>query len=1828
MTAGNVVAPAGATGAYASFERVRVALESAGLKYVGRKHNEAVACCPVHDDTHPSLHISWRRDQDKGFTLLHCHGCQAGGADVVAAIGLGLADLYDEPLPKRVRAFERVGRSPQQRRAGARRGNLGRLPALIPTPGPLPTPDHAHSWTQVERYCYTDALGEIIQRVLREECQVGGRHKRFRQEFTTRTGGWAQRKPSGFTSVLYRAPQVAEAVAAGTEVWLMEGEKDVHAAEGVGLVATTNAQGSASFGAHLAGALGGARVVVMLDRDAAGWARGVSAHQALSEVGASIELRLPAVEGPKADFSDHIQAGLGVADLVRVSVGEVATWNAHTGAASAGQALERAGAQLQAHLDLAEGAGEGEGEHRASAARWAAQMQVRLEELSVAVEQVHGHGLRAGSAWAGQAMAEAQALLRSASERTRRCHQRAGQPVPAALRQADDQKPGDPGPSTPGASPAPAPAAGPERFMVEGGQIVEFTPTRAKRAGEVVDPHDGSVKMLLSVAVTLVARKFAEVAQSEDIEHVALMGRSAAPKTRVRHLAPLAAVQLSYPHPATGEAIDFEVAADAWEDHSWIKALPFAVDYDHRRSGLENLRRAIIAVSPNAQNLTLHRSTGWRSDEQGGHYFVHAGGAITADGTTHVETGFSSAMVRYDLPDPTQDPTALREAFFEHSGGMLDRLPERVAAPLLGHIYRSAMGHNPWMGFLVGSPGSYKTSVASKLMHHFGEGWDHTRPGSSMSGNGDTLNTLRFKLHQAKDVTYWMDDFAPSDSWINAVKLTETVARLLHNQEERGRTARDGQSITEGTPPRASGLCTSEVMPRPGSGAQRMLVVPLDKDDVDTELLFALDEAPSRHGRALVMSSFISWLAQDLPGARSRYMAAADDFADQLAQGGQSVRASAAVGHTWAGWAAMSDFLFERGAITDVEHVALRERVRVGLVAASVASSDPDQPRSTGARVLALVRYALEQGIAHVEDVRTADCPPWPMGARLGWRRQILDQDSYGGINRQRFERAGVIKLGYVLHDPGPRDRGAELMCGVNQLEAVIKAAGATLAERLEIDGVTAVRALDEMGVLVTDRSDKNRRTVKCVIHCEGKRAARMVTIRLDALLGEDDQDQHDGGQHEEPQVDDPGEPAVVLTALPATPAPPAPQSDEQMIDLRDHAALQPVDLRPMALSGAEAHVSAGGPATPQMSPPRGGPARSADEHEDETVAFISRPYTDAQGIVGYSQRLAVPAPCVMCGQMAAVAIEDVAIHVHAFAQSTAATRDEEAPSTPSEQCPAPGRSHGNGPHPDATDPEPGAPAQTVGAGGQNGHVVEDVEPRSAQQDTEAPPQRPGAAEASPAATVHDGQVGTRQAAPRRASATAARAGFRAAAAVVDVDGIWCSNGEHLDLAGPMKHMGDLVDLAASLNLGSQVTSHSREAGQIWLGRALARRMGIDVQVIEGAGATRQREVTRQVTSTSAAVQDAVAAGYGFGGGGSPALGAWTRVFTEGARAWVVLIPALFSATHPLVDGAHDNATLARRLGLYATALGHPFQITAGVTGMDLLGALHQRDRERLMGVHTPVAPAMGNTEIDFDWCRVPDEVEAGHGFVHAYDRSGSYLAAAASLDVGVGAPTHHPDGAEFTGEPGYWSLVIPDNPNPSAPHLLDPTGRHVGTSRWVSTPALALAAEQGWVIPTITEAYTWPNKSRVFDSWCKRLGAARTVLDTDNADAQAARDQIKLTYAATIGLMGSHPAAERTGYAPERRHAVIAKARANIMRRITQIGADCGRWPVAVFTDAIIFTSPHADPVQAWPGREGDLGRGLGKYKVAASAPLAEHVAHLSGGAYRGMDALLGRDG
>ncbi len=127
--------------------------------------------------------------------------------------------------------------------------------------------------------------------------------------------------------------------------------------------------------------------------------------------------------------------------------------------------------------------------------------------------------------------------------------------------------------------------------------------------------------------------------------------------------------------------------------------------------------------------------------------------------------------------------------------------------------------------------------------------------------------------------------------------------------------------------------------------------------------------------------------------------------------------------------------------------------------------------------------------------------------------------------------------------------------------------------------------------------------------------------------------------------------------------------------------------------------------------------------------------------------------------------------------------------------------------------------------------------------------------------------------------------------------------------------------------------------------------------------------------------------------------------------------------------------------------------------GMDVTTSTGQREHRRvkeLFAPYTPVPPAeASNTERDLDWSRVPSEQERQLPYLHAYDRGGSYMAGAASLEFSIGEPVHHPDDRPFDKRlPGYWLIDVPENGDWRLPNPLAPGGTKAPDHPiWVTTP-------------------------------------------------------------------------------------------------------------------------------------------------------------------------------
>lgn len=246
---------------------VIAALERQGRRF--KHHGDQVdAQCPAHDDHAPSLSVTYNRTTGK--VLVNCHvGCAPD--EVIAALDLTWSDLFDTESEDQDRV---------------------RRPEIVAT------------------YDYADEHGEVVFQKVRYA------PKDFRVRRPDGRGGWTW-KLGDTRRVLYRLPELRAAVAAGKTVLIAEGEKDAdRAVAELGVAATTNFEGAAKEGQRpkwrreYAEQLRGAtRVIIVADNDPAGYAHAAAVHASLVGVVGQVGIFRAAVDEPKADLSDHLDAG-------------------------------------------------------------------------------------------------------------------------------------------------------------------------------------------------------------------------------------------------------------------------------------------------------------------------------------------------------------------------------------------------------------------------------------------------------------------------------------------------------------------------------------------------------------------------------------------------------------------------------------------------------------------------------------------------------------------------------------------------------------------------------------------------------------------------------------------------------------------------------------------------------------------------------------------------------------------------------------------------------------------------------------------------------------------------------------------------------------------------------------------------------------------------------------------------------------------------------------------------------------------------------------------------------------------------------------------------------------------------------------------------------------------------------------------------------------------------------------------------------------------------------------------------------------------------------
>ncbi len=1732
-----------------SFDRILAALESNDRHPRLRGNSQATARCPLHDDRKPSLSVSWKNERG-GMTRLRCGSCGDGmEKDILEALGLGLSDRFDQPLPPR-----RDGESRPRRTSVAPAGNrLGPLPKRI-VPAPPDIDDEAGwTWALAATYDYVDADGALLYQVLRMAgTHIDGRtDKRFDQRRPDGRGGWIPKL--GKQRVLRHLPAVNEAIALHLPVWLAEGEKDDIAlnqvlrgtgADGTLGIATTNNNGATGVADEQVEQLRGADVVLVVDRDAAGYQRARNLTQRLSGVATSTRVVLSAVDEPKADAHDHLAAGFGLEDfvpltdaaaeaLVQAAVVDPMAERAERHVRLAQIALDETTARLERARAAEPKAPKTAEEEQRFAGRWAheavrcakaagnaadaaaaAVPAVSAQLAAAAPIPARPADVKAGAARAEEAFLAAQRVALEAWEAT-------GAHMPQTVSEVLLRTAPSAVPPEPPADPAP-PAnvvPFPDRSGGSGGggsrqtgSAVIWTRYERLPDGVIVEhrpDRNGNLKMhgILSLDARIIQTEIAET----EIEDGELVDHQ--PETTV-----LARV-LAYTHPETGETITMRVAEDRVRMGDWLANVPeMGIQYDSSPRGRAKIWDAIRLTSKStSKTVVRYRSTGWRDLPEHGWTYVHAGGGICAAGQVPLSVRLPSTIKRVELCAPELDPARIREAFDGHSRALMTRLSPHVGAVLAGTAYRAVLGWSSPVTMLFGVPGSYKSGVAALTMHHFGTRWERQRPGASMSGRGATHSALQDLLYAAKDTVLFADDFAPDKSPEKAAVFLAEVGRMQANAERRDRHDNQIDDVRDGTKfPRGTLLATSEVKASNVSAQERINVVDLAKGELNLSNIIDMSRPESRYGRNLVMSSMLAWMARDLPVHKEWAASRVADLSEQYRAAGFGDRVAEPLAELGVGWELMAHYLTEVGAYTAAEAEQMLTEVHEALYEAGLRGVDPDSPSSVGEICKSALVSALSTGRIHLT-LPQGLTPAYPRALQVGWRRVDTGLDHKTGEEYFRCEARGewVGVMAQTSHGHRMHVDPAGTVAAI--LNVLAREGTPLMATRTVIQ-----RALADAGYL---RTEHGRFTAVVPDPHTGEGQRRMWDLDADAIF----------------HIDPPTPPTPPAPA--PRPAPPLPCS--QAIDDQNPAVL---DELVDALTEEDLRFL---------------PDPDVIDAEKEVDEVQLNPATGQ-----YDTTWHTPIPCVGCGELTEFSYDGVPLH----------------PSCDVPTEPALPLSPGQTPVPDPADPA------DLGSGQQDL-----PDPAPIPEPVSVQPAAPGGRWAAAAAVVTADELvlpdGTRiyldpqtviHLGDLAELAITLRIGHGGSRHVLPSPGQLLMTAEGLTRFGitvpelaehtEMQEISAAISAAgaaavkAATTAGWNISSDNRLRiwSRIWRTKTADRpAAGFQLVMLPLIGAFDVAEVlTHHQTDAEGLARRAqrIADTLGLPWGAS------------GGATGLSLLQALRSSPRALTADTYVAPP---------AALKDPARVPSSAL---LWCRTPDRDEARRTYIHAWDANAM--------YLAALGAVEVGVGEPTHHKTGVAFNKKTAGLwriEPGEPGDRRLPDicrpGGALAGTTGWYTTPVI--------RYLDDIGEE---------PRIL----EAYTWPDSTRRYF----DRWYETIRDGRTAALAAVDAGDPDGPALLRAVKAAYTAMTGRFARSEDGDARSplYRPDWRLAVIGTANANLLRKIRTAGQTSDIWPVAVSTDEVFYLSDDPNPDTALPAPL-KLGTALGQFKLSRTAPVTDQI-------------------
>ncbi|MFI0168595.1 telomere-associated protein Tap [Streptomyces sp. NPDC017095] len=293
--------------------------------------------------------------------------------------------------------------------------------------------------------------------------------------------------------------------------------------------------------------------------------------------------------------------------------------------------------------------------------------------------------------------------------------------------------------------------------------------------------------------------------------------------------------------------------------------------------------------------------------------------------------------------------------------------------------------------------------------------------------------------------------------------------------------------------------------------------------------------------------------------------------------------------------------------------------------------------------------------------------------------------------------------------------------------------------------------------------------------------------------------------------------------------------------------------------------------------------------------------------------------------------------------------------------------------------------------------------------------------------------------------------------------------------------------------------------------------------------------------------------------------------------------------------------------------------------------------------------------EEAYDWARDLTDAECGKRHLVGLDVNLAFGAAANGAAVGLASPPVHVTGPVFDAAlPGSW-LVDLSHVDPSRvkvgkqwrdldgallPSPFTPTGERPEGPAWYATPTVAYAVELGYDVAPV-EAWVRHESGRFLDGWYKRLRDAYVATMADLGVAEklppaeflramegcrqrdpemaVVLDAVKMTVKGGIGKLREKargggwkpgqpwPALARPTWRPDIRATVISRARINMHRKMLNLAAATGQYPVAVLSDCAVYAADGPGPLDVLP-YDADGKTVPGSFRLGVSPGMVKH--------------------